>query len=77
MKAINLSKNLIVKPGTKVNLSKYNPDDTFGFEDKQGAMDVIQRNTFRLGELQYLLYAENKHSLLIVLPVVKTELCGT
>ena len=67
MKAINLSKNLIVKPGTKVNLSKYNPDDTFGFEDKQGAMDVIQRNTFRLGELQYLLYAENKHSLLIVL----------
>jgi len=67
VKAINLSKNLIVKPGSKVNLSKYNPDDTFGFEDKQGAMDVIQRNTFRLGELQYLLYAENKHSLLIVL----------
>ena len=67
MKLKNLSQTLIVKPGTKVKLSDVDPEDTAGVKDKDEALEVVERNRRKLEELQALLYAENKHSLLIVL----------
>jgi PPK2 family polyphosphate:nucleotide phosphotransferase len=64
---MNLSKRFVVEPGRKIRLSKYDPEDTAGFKDKTAALDAVKGNTVRLAELQYLLYAENKHALLIVL----------
>lgn len=62
----NFSKELRVKPGQKVNLSKLDCDDTHGWE-KNGAMKkALKKAVARLDDLQYLLYAEKKHALLIV-----------
>lgn len=62
-----LSKQLIVKRRTKIKLSKYKTNETFGFNEKGGAIQLLEENRKRLEELQYLLFAENTHSLLIVL----------
>jgi PPK2 family polyphosphate:nucleotide phosphotransferase len=62
----NLSDKLMVQPGSKFRLSKLDPEDAHGW-DKQTAADRLQKNLERLSVLQYLLYAEAKRSLLIVL----------
>src|SRR6266498_1000817 len=64
---MNLSKRIMVMPGRKIKLSKYDTGDTAGFKEKTAAMDAVKENAALLADLQYLLYAENKHSLLIVL----------
>jgi len=64
---MNLSKRFIVKPSEKVKLSKHDPDDTAGLKDKHHAKERLDANIERLAELQHLLYAENKHALLVVL----------
>ena len=50
-----------------VRLADRDPDDTRGFDSKKAARRELQKNVERLAELQYLLYAEGKHALLIVL----------
>jgi PPK2 family polyphosphate:nucleotide phosphotransferase len=65
--AMNFTERFRVEPDTKVTLSKWDPDDTAGFADKQSVEKRMKRNLKRLSELQYLLYAESKRSLLIVL----------
>ena len=62
-----LSNLLLAPPGTKVRLSKIDPSDTHGFTDKDKAAEKLQKNLDRLSVLQYLLYAESKRSLLVVL----------
>jgi PPK2 family polyphosphate:nucleotide phosphotransferase len=61
-------KRYIVKPGSKVDLSKSDPSDTSGFDggkkDGEAAIDSMVR---KLDPLQELLYAEHKHKVLIVL----------
>ena len=48
----------MVKPGKKVKLSKYDPDETLGWE-KDHKMKPASKSALRtLDELQYLLYAE-------------------
>jgi PPK2 family polyphosphate:nucleotide phosphotransferase len=64
---MNLSKRFIVEPGSKLKLSKRNPDDIGNFDNKEEAAALVARNTARLEELQFRLYAENRRSLLIVL----------
>jgi PPK2 family polyphosphate:nucleotide phosphotransferase len=54
-------------PGSKVALAEYDPDDTAEYTDKKTARQALKQITRRLNELQYLLYAENKRGLLIVL----------
>jgi len=55
-----------VKPGQKVDLSKWDPEDTRGWE-KNGAMKkALKKAVARLDDLQYLMYAEKKHALLLV-----------
>lgn len=64
---MNLSRKFIVKPGVKVRLCEWDPDDTEGIAGQKKADNVLADNVRRLAELQYLLYAENKRSVLIVL----------
>ena len=64
---MNLCKQLCVKPGDKVRLSEIDPGATLGFKDKDSIKKAFEKNTARLYELQYRLYAEHQRALLIVL----------
>jgi PPK2 family polyphosphate:nucleotide phosphotransferase len=57
----------LVTPGKKLKLSKHPTDETGPFKDKEEAAPVIAKNLEQLDELQELLYAESKHSILIIL----------
>lgn len=59
------SELFLVKPGHKVNLTKIDPDFTDKHKDKASAKDEIEKYNRHLHDLQYRLYAEGKHSLLI------------
>jgi PPK2 family polyphosphate:nucleotide phosphotransferase len=62
-----------VKPAEKINLSKWDPNETSEFKGrKEEALPEIAGLTKRLGELQELLFAENKHPVLIVLQAMDT-----
>lgn len=63
----NFSKHLVVTPGTKVKLSKYDPEETLGWDKGHKMKADLEKSIERLDSLQYLLYAEHKHALLIVL----------
>jgi len=56
----------LVKPGKKLTLSKHDPDDTGKFKDKDDAADDIAKNLKKLDELQEILYAQAKFSILVV-----------
>ena len=62
-----------VKPGTRVKLSEWSPDDHDGFEGgKKKAEEELPKLNARLDDLQELLYAEHKHKVLIVLQAMDT-----
>ena len=63
----NFTKQLVVTPGTKVKLSKYDANDTFGWEKGHKMKSSLEKAIDRIDKLQYLMYAEHKHALLIVL----------
>ena len=63
----NYLKKLIVKPDSKIRLKHFDPDYHGKHESHESALPEIQKNVQEMEELQYLMYAENKHSLLIVL----------
>lgn len=60
-------KELIVKPGKKVHLSRHDPDDTLGWHKDKKAKASVEKAMATLDKRQYLLYAEHKRALLIVL----------
>jgi PPK2 family polyphosphate:nucleotide phosphotransferase len=62
----NLARELIVKPGSKFKLSNVDPGETHG-ASKSTAEDRLRKNWERLSVLQYLLYAEARRALLVVL----------
>ncbi|MEZ0223689.1 MAG: polyphosphate kinase 2 family protein [Alphaproteobacteria bacterium] len=55
----------IIKPGTEVDLDKFDPDDTAGWK-KEDAKARTAKNHARMKELQEVLYAEHKRSLCAV-----------
>jgi len=61
-------KRYLVKPSDNVDLKKIDPDDKSYFKGgkEEGKEEILKINA-RLEELQELLYAENKHKILIVL----------
>jgi PPK2 family polyphosphate:nucleotide phosphotransferase len=61
-----LVKRLLVKPDSRARLAKLDPDENFGI-GKVEATEQLQVNVSRLSVLQYLLYAEAKRSVLVVL----------
>jgi PPK2 family polyphosphate:nucleotide phosphotransferase len=65
--ATNFSKELLVKPGKKVKLSHWDPEDTLGWDKGHKMKESLDKNIEKLDKLQYLLYAEHKRALLIVL----------
>jgi len=65
--ATNFTKELIVKPGKKVRLRKYDPEDTLGWDKGQKMKESMEKSLHKLDSLQYLLYAERKRALLVVL----------
>ncbi len=54
-------------PQTGFRMSSVDPDASPGIRDKAQARVMLERDTKRLYQLQYELYAENRRSLLIVL----------
>jgi PPK2 family polyphosphate:nucleotide phosphotransferase len=56
-----------IKPGSKVNLGKIDAGYHSGYADEESTTAELKKYSERLTELQALMYAENKHSLLIVL----------
>ncbi len=62
----DLAEALRVRPGSKMRLADFNPDERFGLDKEQGETR-LGYNVERMSVLQYLLYAEAKRSLLVVL----------
>jgi PPK2 family polyphosphate:nucleotide phosphotransferase len=65
--ATNFTKELMVRPGKKVKLRKYDPEDTLGWDKGHKATESIAKSLQKLDNLQNLLYAERKRALLVVL----------
>jgi len=62
----NYGKKIVVKPGSKIRLKHFDPGYHGKHKSHKSALPEIQENVQKMDELQYLMYAENKHSLLIV-----------
>jgi PPK2 family polyphosphate:nucleotide phosphotransferase len=62
-----------VKPGSKVDLNKWDPNEKGSFEGgkKKGKKALLTLNN-RLETLQEMLYAEHKHQVLVVLQAMDT-----
>jgi PPK2 family polyphosphate:nucleotide phosphotransferase len=58
--------NMIVPPGTKIDLQNYDPGDTGQFENKESAQIKLAAGIAQLAEYQSILYAQNKFSILII-----------
>jgi PPK2 family polyphosphate:nucleotide phosphotransferase len=65
--ATNFSKELVVKPGKKMRLADWDPEDTLGWDKGHKTQHSLEKSIEKLDQLQYLLYAEHKRALLIVL----------
>jgi PPK2 family polyphosphate:nucleotide phosphotransferase len=63
----NYLKKFIVEPESKVRLKDFDPGYHGKHESKEKALPEIQEYLQKMDQLQYLMYAERKHSLLIVL----------
>src|SRR5205823_15111670 len=63
---MKLRDKLVVPPRKPVTLADWDPGDTHGF-DKEPATEKIETSIARLDELQYLMYAEHRRALLVVL----------
>jgi len=63
----NYLKKLSVEPGSKIRLKHFDPGYHGKHESHKSALPEIEENLQKMEGLQYLMYAENKHSLLIVL----------
>ncbi len=55
-----------VQPGQRLHLHKVDTADTGPFKKKEDVAELIAKNQERLRELQGIMYAENKKSLLVV-----------
>ena len=64
---MSLLDELRVKPGSKVNLAKIDAGYHGDYEDEGTSQAELDKYCRRLSELQAVMYAENKHSLLVVL----------
>jgi PPK2 family polyphosphate:nucleotide phosphotransferase len=69
---VRLAEKLRVTPGRKVKLQDYQTDVTPGFKGKPDVEEILRDTAAKMAELQYLMFAENKRSLLIVLQAMDT-----
>lgn len=64
---MTLSEKLLVRAGKSVTLTDWDPGDTFGFTKGADTQRKIDKSIARLDELQYVMYAEHRRALLVVL----------
>ncbi len=64
---MTLRERLLVEPGKAVMLADWDPADKLGFTKDDEHKVALAEDIERLDELQYLMYAEDRHALLIVL----------
>jgi PPK2 family polyphosphate:nucleotide phosphotransferase len=64
----------IVEPGTKIDLGDVDPSCHYGYETREAALPETRFLLWKLDQLQYMMYAEKKHSLLII--VQGLDACG-
>jgi PPK2 family polyphosphate:nucleotide phosphotransferase len=64
---MNYLKKFRVAPGTRIRLKDFDPKFADPDEDKKSALPKIEKLHQQMDELQFQLYAEQKHSLLICL----------
>jgi len=62
-----LRERLLVEPGKPVMLADWDPADKLTFKKDRDYEATLAAGIARLDELQYLMYAEHRHALLIVL----------
>jgi len=63
-----------IEPGSKVKLSRFDPDDTSACpEGKEAVQPVFDKLNDRLEELQERLWAEHRHKVLVVLQGMDTS----
>ena len=60
-------KEFIVKPGEKVNLKDIRSDYHGSYKSHKKAVPAISKHLIKMDELEYLMYAEHRHSLLVIL----------
>jgi PPK2 family polyphosphate:nucleotide phosphotransferase len=65
--APNRNREFFVEPGREVNLGKIDPSRRGVYDSHEAAEPEMRSLALQLGHLQHLMYAENKHSLLIIL----------
>jgi PPK2 family polyphosphate:nucleotide phosphotransferase len=63
---------LTLPPGSRFQLTDFDPGWTGQFKSKSEAKEQTKKNLKRLNELQEMLYAQNLHALLIVLQAIDT-----
>jgi len=63
---MDLRDKLLLRPDTRITLADRDPGETMGL-DKEAAAEKTEKNIARLDELQYLMYAEHRRALLVVL----------
>ena len=69
---MNFSKELMVRPGSKVRMEDFDPDETFGHKEGAKTQAKLAKHLTRLDELQYLFYAVKERAMLIVLQGIDT-----
>jgi PPK2 family polyphosphate:nucleotide phosphotransferase len=65
----SLISRLIVEPGKRVQLNDDHAANTFGWE-KHEAIAAVEQNRQKLSDLQYKLYADGRHALLVVIQAI-------
>ena len=64
---MNFSKKFIVETGSNIRLKDFDTKFSKKYENKKSSIKETEKLQQQMDELQYRLYAEHKHSLLIVL----------
>lgn len=64
---MNLRHRLLARPGKTVKLASWDPDDTLDLKKGDKTDALVAKNIARLDELQYLMYAEHRRGLLVIL----------
>jgi len=64
---MSLSKKLRIPPGSTVSLDDWDPADTHGWKKDKPMEEDLAGSIRKLDALQYVMYAERKHALLVVL----------
>jgi len=64
---MNYCEKFRFKPGKAIKLDKIDAGFKDKHEDQTSALEEMEKYTQQLRQLQHLLYAEDKHSLLIIL----------